>query len=153
MPPRRSLPATPRISSLFPIDSACFRFVVVKHKKIDAFTKYFFLSRYIKLNRVLCMSPWQTHRKEALGWGAAININTITMPSGPANGSAMVVVFFWMLKIGDHPCIPIPTLKTNERLECVFCVTMDNSYSSKLILMLHRTSHQKVPAAIIPCRN
>ncbi len=52
------------------------------------------------------------------------------MPSGLANGNAMVVVFFEMWNVGDHLFILIPMLINNKRQNACFV-------SSKLILMLN----------------
>jgi hypothetical protein len=61
-------------------------------KKKMSSLNYFFLSQLKELNRILCMGPRPTHRKEVTGCVAAIN--TIAIPSGLAFGSAMVELFF-----------------------------------------------------------
>ncbi len=72
------------------------------------------------------MHPRPTHRKEVSGgWWLLI---PLPMPLGPANSTAMVVVFFEMESWGSS-IITYSYVKKLRQIECVFCVTIDHSYS------------------------
>jgi hypothetical protein len=64
----------------------------VEYYNIDGFNKYFFLSRFKDLNRILRRRPHPTHCEEVPGVRRLLI--PIAMPSGLAFGSAMVVLFF-----------------------------------------------------------